>query len=159
MWRSAEAAAAAAEAAAEATSIATYTAADVIVRRHSPWVTTVGLLTLFFSYSCNKTATMNYTCTTSHGDAHAQSQAMCQARCKKPTPQPKTPTNLVGYWRGFQVTSKRTILLREIEFARPLHRFRKDSRQVNLTSTSKQQPAPSMMLVRVCKALPLQSSI
>ena len=52
-------------------------------------------------YAC--THTTNYTCVAANGSLHGQPQAQCEARCVKPTPKPNTPTNLVGYWRGFQI--------------------------------------------------------
>ena len=52
-------------------------------------------------YLCNKTSG-EYSCKASNTTGGG-SQAQCQASCKKPTPSPKTPPKLIGYWRGFEV--------------------------------------------------------
>jgi hypothetical protein len=52
-------------------------------------------------YACDRTAGA-YSCKSTNTSTGGD-QASCQAKCKKPTPEPKTPPKLIGYWRGFEI--------------------------------------------------------
>lgn len=52
-------------------------------------------------YTCSR-ASGAYSCKATNTSAGG-SQSDCEAQCKKPTPQPNTPPQLVGYWRGFEI--------------------------------------------------------
>jgi hypothetical protein len=52
-------------------------------------------------YACDKTSGA-YSCKASNTTGGG-TQATCEAECKKPTPSPKTPPKLVGYWRGIEI--------------------------------------------------------